>query len=113
MADWKRTGAVLDSFSVAFGKVQPNPVFVLFFVFLFFSSSDLHEFEPKSALVWSVVSFSARPSKHLQESGEGKNGLIRMKSMSCIPSCSLCLDRRRLARVTSSPVCPLTMQPVR
>lgn len=36
-----------------------------------------------------------------------------MKSMSCIPSCSLCLDRRRLARVTSSPVCPLTMQPVR
>lgn len=73
----------------------------------------MHAFEPKSALVWSVVSFSARPRKHLQESGEGKNGLIRMKSMSCIPSCSLCLDRRRLARVTSSPACPLTMQPVR
>lgn len=28
--------------------------------------------------------------------------------MSCIPSCSLCLDRRRLARVTSSPECALS-----
>lgn len=32
VVDWKQTGALSDSFSVAFGKVQPNPVFVLFFV---------------------------------------------------------------------------------
>lgn len=30
VADWKRTGALSDSFSI----VQPNSVFVLFFVFL-------------------------------------------------------------------------------